>query len=92
MAVMEWIDGVKFSDTQALAQFGFGVPDVMTTLTKALAYQVFVCGRVHGDPHPGNVFVRPVPGKPKQHQVRQQQKREKEERSKCLIWTTLCRL
>ena len=27
----------------------------------AFSHQLFVTGFVHGDPHPGNVFVRPSP-------------------------------
>lgn len=26
------------------------------------AYQVFHTGFVHADPHPGNIFIRPIPG------------------------------
>lgn len=66
---MEWIDGVKFSDTTALTKLHFTVAAVMTTLVEALSHQVFVSGRVHGDPHPGNIFIRPQPHRPSRHQV-----------------------
>jgi aarF domain-containing kinase len=66
---MEWIDGVKLTDTAALAALAAPVAVVMRTLVSALAYQVFVCGRVHGDPHPGNIMVRRHPDRPGDHQV-----------------------
>ncbi len=59
---MEWIDGVKLTDAAALrARVGVTPGEALGTLIAALAYQVFVCGRIHGDPHPGNVLVRPRP-------------------------------
>lgn len=30
-------------------------------VVSAFSYQLFVTGFVHGDPHPGNVFVRSSP-------------------------------
>ena len=34
---------------------------VAEKVVSAFSHQLFVTGFVHGDPHPGNVFVRPSP-------------------------------
>ncbi|EDQ84730.1 uncharacterized protein MONBRDRAFT_12595 [Monosiga brevicollis MX1] len=67
--VQEWIVGDKLSKTAELQAKGFSIKDVMTTTMRAFAHQLFISGRVHGDPHPGNIIVRQEPGNPKtQHQ------------------------
>eukprot|EP00050_Salpingoeca_kvevrii_P001718 m.177494 g.177494 ORF g.177494 m.177494 type:complete len:541 (-) comp10438_c1_seq2:1159-2781(-) len=66
---MEWIDGVKLSNLNAIEKFGFKPADVITTTISAFSHQIFVSGFVHGDPHPGNVFVRPNPEAPSKYQV-----------------------
>eukprot|EP00055_Hartaetosiga_balthica_P002298 m.3488 g.3488 ORF g.3488 m.3488 type:complete len:521 (-) comp2077_c0_seq1:80-1642(-) len=66
---MEWIDGVKLSSHEAINDMGFDLKKVMTSVFNAFSYQIFVSGYVHGDPHPGNVFVRPNPSNPSEHQV-----------------------
>jgi aarF domain-containing kinase len=68
--VQEWIEGVKLSRHDAIAAQGFQLKAVMTTVMNIFGHQLFVSGRVHGDPHPGNILVRPTPGAAKQYQVR----------------------
>lgn len=55
---MEWIDGVRVSDPEAVIAAGFDVKKVVETMVTAFAQQIFVSGFVHVDPHPGNVLVR----------------------------------
>ena len=51
--VQEWIPGVKLSRYADIASMGFALKPVMTTVMSAFGHQLFVSGRVHGDPHPG---------------------------------------
>ncbi|KAM3513562.1 hypothetical protein MY11210_002757 [Beauveria gryllotalpidicola] len=41
---------------------GLSTKEVMATVTDLFAAQIFQWGVVHCDPHPGNVFVRRLPG------------------------------
>lgn len=67
---MEWIDGVKVTDSDAIRAQGLSPDAVIQTTVDCFAQQIFLHGFVHGDPHPGNVFVRPRPGgRPGEHQV-----------------------
>lgn len=58
---MEWIDGAKVSDAAALRRLGLSPRQVALTLLDAAAEMMCVHGFVHGDMHPGNVFVRAMP-------------------------------
>jgi predicted unusual protein kinase regulating ubiquinone biosynthesis (AarF/ABC1/UbiB family) len=55
--VMSWVPAIPIADTAALAARGVPIPDVLATLARAYAKQVFVDGLFHADPHPGNLFV-----------------------------------
>ncbi|CAG8765902.1 4172_t:CDS:2, partial [Dentiscutata heterogama] len=63
----EWIDGIKITDREGLQRYGFTFNDVMKTVIDIFAFQIFVSGFVHADPHPGNVLVRPHPSKSNKH-------------------------
>eukprot|EP00045_Choanoeca_perplexa_P009278 m.88452 g.88452 ORF g.88452 m.88452 type:complete len:550 (+) comp14832_c0_seq2:1271-2920(+) len=67
--VQEWIPGVKLSRYADIANMGFALKPIMTTVMSAFGHQLFVSGRVHGDPHPGNILVRPDPNNSKEYQV-----------------------
>ena len=55
--VMECVQGVKISATEALAREGVDLPSLANALIQSFLHQVFV-GRVyHGDGHAGNVAV-----------------------------------
>ncbi|KAG7669279.1 hypothetical protein Ndes2526B_g05579 [Nannochloris sp. 'desiccata'] len=58
---MEWIEGAKISDVAALRRLGLSPRQVALTLLDASAEMMCVHGFVHGDMHPGNVFVRALP-------------------------------
>lgn len=62
--VMEWIDGVKLSDKGGMVGLRIRPRDAALQLLKAFAEMIFVHGTIHGDPHGGNILVRPHPGPP----------------------------
>ncbi|KAJ1723550.1 hypothetical protein LPJ53_002119 [Coemansia erecta] len=65
----EWVDGVSLVDPGKVAAAGWRASDVMRRVVALFAFQVFVSGNVHGDPHPGNILVRPTPGRAREPQV-----------------------
>lgn len=58
---MEWIEGCRVNDQSALLQASMRPQDVAVLLLDAFAEMTYVHGFVHGDPHPGNILVRPAP-------------------------------
>lgn len=55
---MDWLDGVKVSDSAALLEeLGVDRLDVARKLLLAILGQIMVDGMFHADPHPGNVLV-----------------------------------
>jgi predicted unusual protein kinase regulating ubiquinone biosynthesis (AarF/ABC1/UbiB family) len=66
--VMEFIEGIKISDTAALRAAGVDPNQLMRTLIEAYCEQVFTHGLFHADPHPGNLMVQPsTMGDPDSH-------------------------
>jgi len=59
--VMEFIEGIKISDSQALGAAGISPESIMQTLVEAYCEQLLVRGFFHADPHPGNLMVQPGP-------------------------------
>jgi predicted unusual protein kinase regulating ubiquinone biosynthesis (AarF/ABC1/UbiB family) len=57
--VMEFIDGIKITDVDALARADVDVQRVVQTLIEAYCEQILVHGFFHADPHPGNLLVEP---------------------------------
>ncbi|HMB53669.1 MAG TPA: AarF/UbiB family protein [Thermoanaerobaculia bacterium] len=57
---LENVAFVKIGDTEALEAAGISRPAVAKTLYQTYMRQVFVHSFVHADPHPGNLFVRPM--------------------------------
>ncbi|KAH8372437.1 hypothetical protein KR093_011597, partial [Drosophila rubida] len=55
---MEWMDGCKLSDLNAIKKQNLSLADVDVKLYEMFAEQIFNNGFVHADPHPGNIFVR----------------------------------
>ncbi|MES1910926.1 MAG: hypothetical protein MHM6MM_003444 [Cercozoa sp. M6MM] len=60
----EWIDGIKLLDQEQIREAGYDEAKVMRTVVETFAHQIFETGHVHCDPHPGNILVRKVNGKP----------------------------
>jgi predicted unusual protein kinase regulating ubiquinone biosynthesis (AarF/ABC1/UbiB family) len=57
--VLEWIDGIKINDYEALEAAGVNRLEIAERTVKAYFYQFFTTGFFHADPHPGNIFVLP---------------------------------
>jgi len=55
--VMSWTPAIPIGDHAALAARGVPIADVVATLARAYAKQIFADGLFHADPHPGNLFV-----------------------------------
>ncbi|XP_071747487.1 uncharacterized aarF domain-containing protein kinase 5 [Lepeophtheirus salmonis] len=64
---MEYIDGIKISDGDALTKQGFDLKSLGSDLIKTFAEQICKSGFVHADPHPGNILVRK--GKKTNHEI-----------------------
>lgn len=57
---MENVAFVKMADEEALDAAGVSRPRVAKELYRVYMEQIFVHNFVHADPHPGNLFVRPL--------------------------------
>jgi aarF domain-containing kinase len=58
---MEYIDGVKITDSEALERMGIEKSDVAKILVHCFAEMIVRHGFFHADPHPGNLMVLPGP-------------------------------
>ena len=56
---MDWIDGIKADDVDAIDAAGLDRPLLASRATEAVLKMIFVDGFFHADPHPGNVFMLP---------------------------------
>ncbi|KAK6341817.1 hypothetical protein TWF730_001306 [Orbilia blumenaviensis] len=64
-SLFETSPNVRQDTTVRRAGLGLSLTDVMTTIVRLFAHQMFSWGHVHCDPHPGNMFVRRKPnGRP----------------------------
>jgi len=57
--VIEYIDGVKASDVEALKEQNYDLKLLAHNGTESLLKQIFENGYFHGDPHPGNIIIMP---------------------------------
>ncbi|XVE71368.1 hypothetical protein DITRI_Ditri10aG0144800 [Diplodiscus trichospermus] len=55
--VMEWIDGIRCTNPQAIKNAGIDVNGFLTIGVSAALRQLLEFGLFHGDPHPGNIFA-----------------------------------
>jgi predicted unusual protein kinase regulating ubiquinone biosynthesis (AarF/ABC1/UbiB family) len=58
---LEDVAYIKITDVEGMRTWGIQPPEVAGALYEIYMYQIFVTHRVHVDPHPGNLFVRPLP-------------------------------
>ncbi|HYU33075.1 MAG TPA: AarF/UbiB family protein, partial [Thermoanaerobaculia bacterium] len=58
---LEDVGFLKIGDLPALERAGISRSEVARTLYRIYMEQIFVHHFVHADPHPGNLFVRPLP-------------------------------
>jgi ubiquinone biosynthesis protein len=56
---IEWIDGIKIGDVEALSDAGHDLPALAKRLVLAFLNQAISAGFFHADMHQGNLFVRP---------------------------------
>jgi predicted unusual protein kinase regulating ubiquinone biosynthesis (AarF/ABC1/UbiB family) len=58
---LEYLEGVKITDFEEIDRLGIDRKAVARILAEAYSQMFFADGFFHGDPHPGNIFVRPGP-------------------------------
>jgi ubiquinone biosynthesis protein len=56
---MEYIDGIKVSEIDALELAGLDLKEIARNGAGAFVRMVLQHGYFHGDPHPGNILIRP---------------------------------
>jgi predicted unusual protein kinase regulating ubiquinone biosynthesis (AarF/ABC1/UbiB family) len=61
LLVMEFMEGIKVTEVEALRQAGIDTRMVAQKLTEAYLQQILLDGLFHADPHPGNLLVQPGP-------------------------------
>ncbi len=59
---MQDVTAIKINDVDALRAAGIDPAKVAADFAAVMFDQLFVHGFFHGDPHPGNIFVTPLPG------------------------------
>ncbi len=59
--VLENVETLKIGESETLNAQGIDTKEVADALLEAYFQQVFLEGFFHADPHPGNMFVRPLP-------------------------------
>jgi predicted unusual protein kinase regulating ubiquinone biosynthesis (AarF/ABC1/UbiB family) len=59
---LEDVSAIKLGDYDAITAAGISRSDVAATLADTYLTQIFEDGFFHADPHPGNLFVTPLPG------------------------------
>ena len=57
----EDVSDIKISDLAALKAAGIDPAEVASEFASVMFDQIFVNGYFHADPHPGNLFVQPLP-------------------------------
>lgn len=58
--VLENVENPKINDLEAIRAAGIDEKKVANDLIEAYLFQLFRHGVFHADPHPGNIFIRPV--------------------------------
>lgn len=59
---LEDVSGIKIDDYQVITKAGISREEVASRVLEIYFKQIFEDGFFHADPHPGNLFVRPVDG------------------------------
>ncbi|KAK1367586.1 hypothetical protein POM88_033678 [Heracleum sosnowskyi] len=54
---MEWIDGIRCTNPQAIKDAGLDIDIFFTIGVSSALRQLLEFGLFHGDPHPGNIFA-----------------------------------
>jgi ubiquinone biosynthesis protein len=61
LIVMEFTEGIKITEREALVKAGISPHEVAQLLNDLYAEQMLRLGMLHADPHPGNLLVQPGP-------------------------------
>ncbi|CAA7406924.1 unnamed protein product [Spirodela intermedia] len=56
---MEWVDGIKLNDQEAIEKQGLKLLDLVNTGIQCSLRQLLEYGYFHADPHPGNLLATP---------------------------------
>lgn len=56
---MEMVHGIKVNQVEQLKEEGYNLPLIAERIAHSLFTQVLDYGFFHGDPHPGNIFIKP---------------------------------
>jgi len=56
---MEWIEGIKFSESSRLAAEGYDLEEIARRGVDLYLEMIFNFGFYHADPHPGNILILP---------------------------------
>lgn len=62
--VLDRINGIKITDYEKLEEAGVSRREVAKRALNSYLEQIYNKGFFHGDPHPGNLFVKPDPSGP----------------------------
>lgn len=57
MIVMEYVEGIKITDVDAIDKLGINKEELCRKIIKSYMYQIMKRGFFHADPHPGNLSV-----------------------------------
>jgi ubiquinone biosynthesis protein len=57
MLVIEWIEGIRIDDVDALTAAGHDIEAITEAAARSFFNQVFRDGFFHADMHPGNIFI-----------------------------------
>lgn len=60
----EWIEGITLGKREQLKAEGYDTTWALDSIIRFFSKQIFEWGCVHCDPHPGNIMLRRVNGKP----------------------------
>lgn len=56
---IEYIEGIKVNQLEKLSELGLSRKQIAENGARALMKQIFIHGFFHGDPHPGNILIKP---------------------------------
>lgn len=57
LLIMEWVNGIKITNTSQLVEYGIDLKDLSKNLIQIFIIQIMEYGFFHADPHPGNISV-----------------------------------
>lgn len=57
LLIMEWINGIKITNTSQLVEYGIDLKELSKNLIQIFIIQIMEYGFFHADPHPGNISV-----------------------------------